>query len=127
MGRAAGSTAVGVEHSAGGALRVNASRFFGESIVSLGEVLPERLEGGSAQVLVNTAEAYRKLVYQRGRLAGALFTGDISGAGICYRLYRRQVDLGEGIVAELEERNAERVLGARLAAAGPDGAATRPA
>ena len=88
MGRAAGAAAVGVERPSAGALRMNASRFFGEPIISIGEVCPERLEGASAEVLVNREGVYRKLVYHQGRLAGALLYGDISGAGSFYRLYR---------------------------------------
>jgi NADPH-dependent 2,4-dienoyl-CoA reductase/sulfur reductase-like enzyme/NAD-dependent dihydropyrimidine dehydrogenase PreA subunit len=88
MGRAAGSTAVGVERVSAGALRMNASRFFGESIISIGEVRPERLAGSSAEVPVNRDGAYRKLVYHNGRLAGALLYGDITGAGAYYRQYR---------------------------------------
>ena len=92
MGRAAGSTAVGVERPSGGALRMNASRFFGEPIISIGEVCPERLEGATAQVLVCREGVYRKLVYRRDRLAGALLYGDISGAGVFHRQYREGVD-----------------------------------
>jgi NAD(P)H-nitrite reductase large subunit/Fe-S-cluster-containing hydrogenase component 2 len=88
MGRAAGSAAVGVERPTAGALRMNASRFFGEAIISIGEVCPERLEGATAEVLVNRNAVYRKLVHHQGRLAGALLYGDISGAGSLYRLYR---------------------------------------
>jgi len=88
MGRAAGAAAVGVERPSAGALRMNASRFFGEPIISIGEVCPERLEGASAEVLVNREGVYRKLVHHQGRLAGALLYGDISGAGSFYRLYR---------------------------------------
>jgi NAD(P)H-nitrite reductase large subunit len=88
MGRAAGSTAVGIERASAGALRMNASRFFGESIVSLGEVRPERLAGARAEVLIDREGAYRKLVYHNGRLAGALLYGDITGAGAYYRQYR---------------------------------------
>jgi nitrite reductase (NADH) large subunit len=95
MGRAAGSTAIGVEKPCGGALRLNASRFFGESIISIGEVCPERLAGSSARVLENRDSVYRKLVYYRGRLAGALLVGDISGAGVFYRLYREGKELGD--------------------------------
>jgi NAD(P)H-nitrite reductase large subunit/Fe-S-cluster-containing hydrogenase component 2 len=88
MGRAAGSTAVGIERASAGALRMNASRFFGESIVSVGEVGAERLEGARTEVLAGRDGTYRKLVYRNGRLAGALLYGDISGAGACYRQYR---------------------------------------
>jgi len=100
-GRAAGSTAVGIERPSGGALRMNASRFFGVPVISIGEVCPERLEGASAQVLVNREGTYRKLVYHQGRLAGALLYGDISGAGLFYRLYREAIHLGD---ETLEER-----------------------
>ena len=88
MGRAAGAAAVGVERPSAGALRTNASRFFGEPIISIGEVCPERLEGATAEVLANRDGVYRKLVYHQGRLAGALLYGDISGAGGFYRRYR---------------------------------------
>ncbi|HMD69870.1 MAG TPA: FAD-dependent oxidoreductase [Bryobacteraceae bacterium] len=88
MGRAAGSAAVGVERPSAGALRMNASRFFGEPIISIGEVCAERLEGATSEVLVKRDGVYRKLVYHQGRLAGALLCGDITGAGGLYRLYR---------------------------------------
>jgi NAD(P)H-nitrite reductase large subunit/Fe-S-cluster-containing hydrogenase component 2 len=88
MGRAAGSTAVGVARASAGALRMNASRFFGESIISVGEVRQERLAGARAEIPTGRDGAYRKLVYHNGRLAGALLYGDISGAGAYYRQYR---------------------------------------
>jgi nitrite reductase (NADH) large subunit len=98
MGRAAGSAAVGVERPSAGALRMNASRFFGEPIVSIGEVCPERLEGASAQVLVSREGVYRKLVHHQGRLAGALLYGDISGAGTFYRAYRDRKEETEYVI-----------------------------
>jgi NADPH-dependent 2,4-dienoyl-CoA reductase/sulfur reductase-like enzyme/ferredoxin len=97
-GRAAGSTAVGVERACGGALRMNAARFFDVPIVSIGEVCPERLEGAAARVLARSDSVYRKLVLRRGRLAGALLFGDISGAGVLYRLYRDQTQVDEEAV-----------------------------
>jgi nitrite reductase (NADH) large subunit len=102
MGRAAGSTAVGVEQTTPGALRMNASRFFGESIISIGEVMPERLPGASAHVLVDRGDQYRKLVFREGTLVGALLYGDVSGAGVYYRLYRDRVALGDIAPEELE-------------------------
>jgi NAD(P)H-nitrite reductase large subunit len=120
VGRAAGSAAVGVDRPSRGPLRMNASRFFGVPVISIGEVLPDRLEGGSAQVLVDREASYRKLVHCRGRLAGALLYGDVSGAGILYRLYREGVDVGDGIAAELEEKRLESVLAPLIAAAGTD-------
>jgi NADPH-dependent 2,4-dienoyl-CoA reductase/sulfur reductase-like enzyme/Fe-S-cluster-containing hydrogenase component 2 len=88
MGRAAGAAAVGIERPSAGALRMNASRFFGEPIISIGEVCPERLEGATAEILENRDGVYRKLVHHDGRLAGALLYGDISGAGVFYRQSR---------------------------------------
>ena len=88
-GRAAGSTAVGVERPSGGALRMNASRFFEVAVISIGEVRPERLEGASAEVLADREGVYRKLVHHQGRLAGAILYGDISDVGLYYRRYRR--------------------------------------
>ncbi len=67
---------------------MNASRFFGTPVVSIGEVRENRLEGAEAEVLTNTPEVYRKLVWYRGRLAGALLYGDITGAGTYFRMYR---------------------------------------
>jgi NADPH-dependent 2,4-dienoyl-CoA reductase/sulfur reductase-like enzyme/NAD-dependent dihydropyrimidine dehydrogenase PreA subunit len=88
MGRAAGCAAVGIERPSAGALRMNASRFFGVSIVSIGEVRTERLPGATQQVLENGEGVYRKLVFCEDRLAGALLYGDITDAGRFYRRYR---------------------------------------
>jgi len=88
MGRVAGAAAVGVARESAGALRLNASRFFGQTIVSIGEVRPERLPRARAEVLASTEDVYRKLVYRDDRLVGALLYGDISRAGQFYRQYR---------------------------------------
>ncbi len=95
LGRAAGSTAVGVERTTRGALKMNASRFFGTSLISIGEVWPERLRGASAHVLIDRDDSYRKVVYGNRRLVGALLYGDVTGAGVYYRLYREGTDLGD--------------------------------
>jgi len=79
---------VGVEREGAGALRLNASRFFGQTIISIGEVRPERLPGARAEVVAASDQVYRKLVYQGDRLVGALLVGDVSRAGDFYRLYR---------------------------------------
>ncbi len=78
---------------------MNASKFFGTSIISIGEVFPDRLSGAHSQVLTDKEGAYRKLIYREGRLVGALLFGDIAGAGVFYRLYREGIDL-EGRTAE---------------------------
>jgi NAD(P)H-nitrite reductase large subunit len=91
MGRAAGSAAVGVNRPSAGALRLNASKFFGRTIISIGEVREDRLPDARAQVLESSSDVYRKLVYRDGRLVGALLYGDIAQAGEYYRLYREAV------------------------------------
>jgi nitrite reductase (NADH) large subunit len=91
MGRAAGSAAVGVDRPSAGALRLNASKFFGRTIISIGEVREDRLPNARAQVLESSSDVYRKLVYRDGRLVGALLYGDIAQAGEYYRLYREAV------------------------------------
>jgi NAD(P)H-nitrite reductase large subunit len=111
MGRAAGSTAVGVERSMQGALRMNASRFFGESMISIGEAVPDRLAGASGHVLVDRDDCYRKLVFRDRRLVGAVLYGDVSGAGVYYRLYRESIDLGDVPPEDLEEVQLDLVLG----------------
>jgi nitrite reductase (NADH) large subunit len=88
MGRVAGATAVGAERESAGALRLNASRFFGETIIAIGEVRLELLPHSRAEVLVSTDDVYRKLVYRGERLVGAILYGDISQAGQFYRQYR---------------------------------------
>jgi NAD(P)H-nitrite reductase large subunit len=88
MGRAAGSAAVGVDQPSAGALRLNASNFFGQRIISIGEVREDRLPGARAEVLESSREVYRKLVYCEDRFMGALLYGDIAQAGEFYRLYR---------------------------------------
>ena len=111
MGRAAGSAAVGIERPTRGALRMNASRFFGESVISIGEVVPDRLAGAWEHVLVDRDDSYRKLVFRDRRLVGAVLYGDVSGAGVYYRLYRESVDLGDVPPEDLEQVQLDLVLG----------------
>jgi NAD(P)H-nitrite reductase large subunit len=110
MGRSAGSTAVGVERASCGALRMNASRFFGESIISIGEVRAERLPGAVGHVLADSERVYRKVVLRDRRLVGALLYGDVSRAGLYYRLYRERVDLTGVTLEDLERTEPNTVL-----------------
>jgi nitrite reductase (NADH) large subunit len=93
MGRTAGCVATGVERKHAGPLRMNSSQFFGVPIISIGEVRSERLDNAREWILADDENAYRKLVFRDGRLAGAVLFGDISGAGLFYRLYRDGKDL----------------------------------
>ena len=111
MGRAAASTAVGVEQMTRGALKMNASHFFGTSLISMGEVWPERLAVASARILADREDGYRKLIYRDGRLVGALLYGDVTGAGVYYRLYREGVDLGDAALEDLTGRQLGLAIG----------------
>jgi len=90
---------------------MNASRFFGESVISIGEVVPDRLVGAWEHVLVDRDDSYRKLVFRDRRLVGAVLYGDVSGAGVYYRLYRESVDLGDVPPEDLEQVQLDLVLG----------------
>jgi hypothetical protein len=96
---------------------MNASRFFGVPIISIGEINPDNLEGGHAHILANRDGIYRKLIWCRGRLAGALLMGDISNAGIFYRLYREGVVVGDPMVSEFDEGNIASIIGPLIAPA----------
>jgi NAD(P)H-nitrite reductase large subunit/Pyruvate/2-oxoacid:ferredoxin oxidoreductase delta subunit len=109
-GFSAGSTAVGIPRQAPGALRMNASRFFGVPIISIGEVRDQQLDGAQVRILANSDGVYRKLVYKGGVLFGALLYNDISGAGTFYRLYRQSTKLDETVLREVDDREVERVL-----------------
>jgi nitrite reductase (NADH) large subunit len=69
------------------------------------------------RVLARSEGVYRKLVLRRGRLAGALLYGDISSAGVFYRLYRDGAEVGEEIVAELGEGTEASARGSLIPAA----------
>jgi NADPH-dependent 2,4-dienoyl-CoA reductase/sulfur reductase-like enzyme/Fe-S-cluster-containing hydrogenase component 2 len=100
-GRTAGMAAVGVACTSPG-LRMNASRFFEVSIISIGEVQAARVAGATEQVVACRADVYRKLVFRGDRLIGAVLFRDVSGAGLYYRLYREALDLGGASADELE-------------------------
>jgi len=110
MGRAAGAAAVGVKKAGAGALSKNASRFFDTAIISIGEVRPGRIEDAVTVVLSNSDESYRKLVFENGLLLGALLYGDITGAGLFYRLYRDKVEVSREIRKRLTADNLFRLL-----------------
>ena len=111
MGYAAGSTAVGHERLAAGALRMQSARFFGVAVISLGEVHEQRIEGASARILAQDETRYRKLVTRAGRVLGALLYGDIGGAGTLCRLVRAGRELDQGLLGRVDDREIERVLG----------------
>jgi nitrite reductase (NADH) large subunit len=111
MGRAAGSAAVGADRQSPGALRMNSSRLFDTPVIAIGEVRAERVARASEHVVAVSDEVYRKLVMRDDRLIGALLVGDVSGAGLFYRLYRDGLELGGMQAQDLERRRSEWTAG----------------
>lgn len=109
-GRVAGSMAVGFERQSAGALRMNASTFFGLRIISMGEPCPEKVPGAVQRVLVDLPGAYRKVIVRDGHVVGALLLGDISWAGVLFRLYRDGVKVGDRL-ATVDDQDLGAVLG----------------
>ena len=107
MGRAAGRAAVGADRPSPGALRMNSSRVFGTPVIAIGEVRAERVAGASEHVVAVSDGVYRKLVMRDDRLIGALLVGDVSGAGLFYRLYRDSLALGGTHAQDVERRRPE--------------------
>ncbi|MCU0241242.1 MAG: FAD-dependent oxidoreductase, partial [Vicinamibacteria bacterium] len=105
MGRAAGINAAGGEQRIRGALRMNAARFFGVPIITIGDITTERVEAAQSRVLVQSAASYRRLILHAGRLMSAQLYGDVSGAGLLYRLYREGVDLAGFLREDFDERD----------------------
>jgi len=104
MGRTAGRVAMGVDRAHPGALRMNSSQFFGLPLISIGEVRADRVNGATEWILAENDDVYRKVVFRDGRLIGAMLLGDISGAGLFYRLYREGRDLREVVERGPDER-----------------------
>jgi len=102
MGRAAGAAAVGAVRASAGALRMNSSKFFGTPVISIGEVRAGRVAGATEHVVAAEDEVYRKLVMKDGRVIGAVLYGDVSDAGLYYRLYRDGTSLDDTPAEDLE-------------------------
>ncbi len=114
MGLAAGATAVGLKRVIPGAIRMNVANYFDVPILSIGEVRISANLGATEQILVDTNDVYRKLIFRDGMLVGVVLYGDIRGAGTFYRLYRDRVKL-EGVEEQpLRDKEVERVLGALI-------------
>jgi len=95
MGRCAGFNMAGRETAYGGTFGImNATQIADEPFVSMGTV---HTGGGDYEVHVRgTASTYRKLVFNAAgdRLVGALFVGNIAGAGMYRYVIRERMDIG---------------------------------
>lgn len=89
QGRQAGRNMAGTAESYEGGLPMNSIGFYGLSSISVGLVNPP--EGAGYRVVTRLDEAcdlYRKLVFDGGRLVGAVLVGDVARAGIFFGLVR---------------------------------------
>ncbi len=85
-GRTAGLNMAGGEAEYAGGTAMNAMKYFGQRIVSAGMVNPP--ENGYETLKANNGRGYRKVVLHHGKIAGLVFAGDISRAGIIYGLMK---------------------------------------
>ncbi len=89
QGRQAGRNMAGAAESYEGGLPMNSIGFYGLSSISVGLVNPA--EGSPYRVVTRLDEAcdiYRKLIFDDGRLVGAVLVGDVARAGIFFGLVR---------------------------------------
>ncbi|MBI4286434.1 MAG: NAD(P)/FAD-dependent oxidoreductase [Chloroflexi bacterium] len=94
QGRVAGANMAGKTTSYEGWIPTNIYNFFGKVSFSAGLAMPSN---GAYQVLMDKKEAsqeVRKLVFQDGRLVGAMFLGVDVLPGVIYYLIKHQVDVG---------------------------------
>jgi len=111
MGRAAGAAAAGANRASAGALRMNSSKFFWTAVISIGEVRADRVAGATEHVVAAEDDVYRKLVMKDGRLIGAVMYGDVSDAGLYYRLYRDGTALDDTPAEDLERSRTRWIAG----------------
>jgi nitrite reductase (NADH) large subunit len=72
----------------------NALTFFGYPAISFGQTEVPEGEQWQTEIEVSPS-SYRKVVYRDGRLCGAIFQGDLAGAGTYGALIGRGVQIGD--------------------------------
>lgn len=95
QGQIAGLNMAGAKRRYPGSIRLNSIDFFGLPCISLGITNPK---GKGFDVLVKhepDENFYRKLVFKKGLLKGAIFVGDIDRAGIITGLLKEKVDVSD--------------------------------
>jgi len=94
MGRFAGMNMAGKNMMYRGFLAtMNSSDILGIPFISAGIIEPE--EGVYDVIVDDRIDSYRKLVFRDDILAGFVFLGDITGAGIYTNLVRNRIAIGE--------------------------------
>ncbi|MFQ6057791.1 MAG: NAD(P)/FAD-dependent oxidoreductase [Anaerolineae bacterium] len=93
MGHVAGENMAGGHREYPGAFGLlNAMELAGVPVISVGVISPPN--EGYEVYATRRDGTYRKLVFHGDRLVGAIFVGDIEGAGVYTALIREQADVG---------------------------------
>lgn len=96
QGSIAGMNAAGLKVEFGGVSRSNTLKVLGVDLVSIGRFVPE---DGSCTVLESESEeAYCRLVFQDGRLIGAVLVGDASVAGPVKKHIEQETDFSASLL-----------------------------
>jgi len=101
-GRIAGANMAGVPQAFGGGMRMNALEFFGLKVISLGLIEPQ--PGGRAESQTRLKiGTYRKVIFSGSRLQGAIFLGDLTGAGIVESIIRSRQEVDDHLIRKIVE------------------------
>jgi NADPH-dependent 2,4-dienoyl-CoA reductase/sulfur reductase-like enzyme len=94
QGDVAGVSMAGGEKGYGGGLAMNSIEFFKVSTISMGVTNPPEDAGYEILTYQDPENyRYRKVVLQEGRVAGAVFVGDVDRAGIFAGLIRERIEV----------------------------------
>ncbi len=100
QGRIAGSNMAGIKRNFPGSMMMNSVQFFDTPLISVGIVLHEGCDYHEEVIRYNKKEkVYKKLIFEKDRLKGAIFLGEIDKAGVITNLIREQRD-----IAPIKER-----------------------
>lgn len=101
-GRVAGRNMAGVATIYPGGTACNSLNYFGLSLVSAGLVVAPEGDGYRTLTRLEPENGlYRKIILKDGKLAGVIYVGDVSRAGIAFGLMREGAEIGNGLAARL--------------------------
>ncbi|MEW6555783.1 MAG: FAD-dependent oxidoreductase [Elusimicrobiota bacterium] len=102
QGKIAGLNMAGEKISYEGGYAMNIGEFFGIPAVSFGISRPK--EEGFKEVVVNTANKYKKFVLKDDKLVGYINVGDVTGSGFMNNLILSEKDVSEEKFADIKLR-----------------------
>ena len=97
QGEVAGITMAGGAKTYENAIPMNAIGFFGLHMITAGSYEGE-------EVITETKEHYRKLIFKDGVLKGFILIGDVKRAGIYTSIIKEQIPISEVDIALLKEK-----------------------